>query len=66
MDLWITEFSPEPHADVNPGLMADFLSIVIPWLDSQDYVARYAPFKAEYLVQNGGLNVAGQAFVNRS
>jgi hypothetical protein len=62
MDLWITEFSPLPIN--NAQVMSDFLAIVIPWLNAQDYVARYSPFMAEYLVSGGGLNIAGQTFVN--
>ncbi|KAK3318136.1 hypothetical protein B0H66DRAFT_556328 [Apodospora peruviana] len=61
MPLWITEFSPDPVGDVN--LLADFLRIVIPWLDRQDYVHRYAPFKAETMVNGNDLNNAGRAFV---
>jgi hypothetical protein len=64
MDLWITEFSPLPIN--NAQIMSDFLNVVIPWLDAQDYVARYSPFKAEYLVSGSNLNVAGQTFVNKS
>jgi hypothetical protein len=62
MPLWITEFSPTPTN--NAQLMADFLDIVIPWLDSQSYVDRYSPFMADYMVTNGQLNVAGQHFVS--
>ena len=63
MPLWITEFAPEPRDDVN--LMADFLRIVVPWLDQQDYVHRYAPFWAESMVDlwRNDLNNAGRAFV---
>ncbi|KAK0715443.1 glycosyl hydrolase catalytic core-domain-containing protein [Lasiosphaeris hirsuta] len=64
MDLWITEFSPLPVR--NPQVMAEFLDIVIPWLDRQPFVARYSPFMAETLVSGSSLNVAGQIFVDRS
>ena len=63
MDLWITEFAPLPLHDVN--VMADFLDVVIPWLDRQPWVARYSPFMAEDLVSNGNLSHAGEVFVNR-
>ncbi|KAK5658390.1 hypothetical protein OQA88_2367 [Cercophora sp. LCS_1] len=63
MDLWITEFAPLPIGNVQ--IMADFLDVVIPWLDRAPYVARYSPFMAEHLVSNGQLNVAGNMFVNR-
>jgi hypothetical protein len=64
MDLWITEFAPLPLHD--PQTMSDFLAVAIPWLDAQDYVARYSPYWAEDLVSNGGLNIAGQTFVHTS
>jgi hypothetical protein len=64
MDIWVTEFSPLPVGDVN--LMADFLKIVIPWMDSQSWIARYSPFMAENLVSGGTLNAAGTVFVNYS
>ncbi|KAM7213950.1 Glycosyl hydrolase catalytic core domain containing protein [Rhypophila decipiens] len=67
MPLWITEFAPEPrnHAD-KANRMAQFLNIVVPWLDRQDYVHRYAPFWAEDMVDLGSRqpNAAGWAFVN--
>ncbi len=64
MDLWITEFSPLPTN--NAGVLSDFLKIVIPFLDKQPWVARYSPFKAEFLVSGNSLNAAGQTFVNTS
>ncbi len=64
MDLWITEFSPLPTND--PQILSDFLRVVIPWLDSQPWVARYAPFKAEYFISGDSLNLAGQTFVAAS
>ncbi|KAH8881100.1 hypothetical protein GQ53DRAFT_888809 [Thozetella sp. PMI_491] len=62
MELWITEFAPLPFG--NTQLLSDFLAIVIPWLNAQDYVGRYSPFMAEDLVTNGNLNQAGVTFVN--
>jgi hypothetical protein len=64
MELWITEFSPLPVH--NAQVMSDFLAVVIPWLDAQYYVGRYAPFMAEDLVSGTSLNVAGNTFVNSS
>lgn len=64
MDIWVTEFSPVPTNDA--GYLSDFLAVTIPWLDAQNYVARYSPFKAEYMVSGGQLNQAGQTFVNVS
>ena len=55
--------SPELIGDVN--LMADFLRIVVLWLDRQDYVHRYVPFWAESMVDldRNDVNNAGRAFV---
>ncbi|TVY75710.1 hypothetical protein LSUE1_G008240 [Lachnellula suecica] len=64
MLLWITEFSPLPVNDAQ--LMADFLDIAMPWLDNTNYIDRYSPFMADYMVTNGALNVAGQHFVKDS
>ncbi|KAK0722646.1 hypothetical protein B0T26DRAFT_703498 [Lasiosphaeria miniovina] len=62
MDLWITEFAPEPKE--NPDVMADFLQVAMPWLDAQPYVARYSPFKAEFMLDgNRNLNAAGNVFI---
>lgn len=63
MDLWVTEFSPLPVGDA--GVMAAFLDIVVPWLDRQDYVTRYSPFKAELLIDGKKLNEAGKSFVHK-
>lgn len=62
MPLWITEFAPEPHNNVQ--LQADFLKIVVPWLNKQDYVHRYSPFMLEYLVNGNQPSAAGWALVN--
>jgi hypothetical protein len=62
MEIWVTEFSPLPLNDTQ--LMSDFLSVAMPYLDAQSWIGRYSPFKAEYLVTNGALNVAGNTFVN--
>lgn len=51
-----------PLHDVN--IMADFLQVVIPWLDRQPWVARYSPFMAEDFVKDGQLTRAGEVFVN--
>ncbi|KAL8297925.1 hypothetical protein RB597_007082 [Gaeumannomyces tritici] len=62
MPIWVTEFSPLPVGNVN--MMADFLKIVIPWMNKQSWIHRYSPFMAEHLVINGKLNRAGNVFVD--
>ncbi len=64
MDIWVTEFAPLPLHDA--AVMSDFLDVVIPWLNAQPWIARYAPFMAEDLVSGDSLNIAGWTFVNRS
>ena len=66
MELWITEFSSEPKSDVNR--FAEFLDIVMPFLDREGYVGRYAPFWAETMAETQApyrLNRAGEVFVNK-
>jgi len=60
--IWITEFAPLPRG--NDQLNADFLRIVLPWMDAQPWIDRYSFFMAEDLVSNGNLNQAGQVYVN--
>jgi hypothetical protein len=62
MEIWVTEFSPLPVH--NTQVMADFLKIVIPWLDAQPWIGRYSPFMASDLVSSGNLNLAGHRFIN--
>ncbi|KAK2071390.1 hypothetical protein P8C59_005819 [Phyllachora maydis] len=57
--LWFTEISPLPVRDAQ--VMSDFLAVVVPFLDGLDYVARYSPFMAEYMVGNAaGATFAGK------
>jgi hypothetical protein len=67
--VWVTEFG------VNPGQgdAAAFLKAVLPWLDSQDWIQRYAYHMAapdvdgkSYLVNaaGNGLTAAGQAYAS--
>jgi hypothetical protein len=62
--LWITEF----QCYGTDAEQASFLQTVIPWLDAQSYVARYAYFGvfAGYLLDAAGmgLSLAGQAYVS--
>ncbi|KZF22398.1 glycoside hydrolase family 128 protein [Xylona heveae TC161] len=48
--IWVTEFAP------TSGDTQDFLSQMLPWLDSQDYVERYA-----YFMVADGMLIEGEA-----
>lgn len=67
MPLWITEFSPGDSscnaAAVSDADRAEFLKQVGPWMNQQDYIDRYSFFDDDYLVQNGQLTLAGNAYV---
>ncbi|KAI0999833.1 hypothetical protein K3495_g8365 [Podosphaera aphanis] len=59
--VWITEF----EASGDPAQQQAFLNDVLPWLDSQDFVERYAYFMASdgNLISSGtSLSTVGQAF----
>jgi hypothetical protein len=59
--LWITEFG---FNNGTPDTISDFLKVVMPWLDSQDYVERYAyQWVADgFLVTGTTPNLAGKTF----
>ncbi|KFY30040.1 hypothetical protein V494_08304, partial [Pseudogymnoascus sp. VKM F-4513 (FW-928)] len=58
--LWITEFG----AAGSDAEQEQFLKTVIPWLDSQDYVERYAYFYADgVLTQNSVVTALGNTFM---
>lgn len=62
--IWITEFG----ATGSDSEVATFLETVIPWLDEQDYIHRYAYFMAEdgVLLSGTSLSTIGQAFADTS
>lgn len=64
LPIWITEF----QCYGTDEQQAQFLRTVLPWLDSQGYVERYAYFGAfpNFLlnVDGSALSLAGQAYVN--
>lgn len=64
LPIWITEFQCYGSDDQQ----ASFLESVIPWLDSQDYVERYAYFGVfpGYLLDAAGdaLSASGQAYLS--
>lgn len=63
--LWITEFGLDGG---NPDSISDFLNEVMPWLDAQAYVERYAyQFVADkFLVTGTQPNKAGKTFAGIS
>ncbi|OAX84754.1 hypothetical protein ACJ72_00864 [Emergomyces africanus] len=56
--VWITEFGA--HGD--EGAQAQFLKEVLPWLDSNPGVERYAYFFVDQLVRGDSLSLVGKAF----
>jgi hypothetical protein len=55
LPIWVTEF----QCYGTDAQQIGFLKEVLPWMDSQDYVARYAYFGAfpNYLVKSGGIGL---------
>ena len=65
--FWITEFAALPISDAQ--INADFLAIVLPWLDNEaGMVDRYSFFMASNgdLLSGGGLSASGQAYTSDS
>ncbi|KAF7118374.1 hypothetical protein CNMCM5793_007888 [Aspergillus hiratsukae] len=65
--VWVTEFAL--NSDIGGGsssASAQFLSEVLPWLDSQPMVSRYAYFMCadNYLISGNGLTSAGQIYTS--
>ncbi|EAL88690.2 hypothetical protein KXW98_007793 [Aspergillus fumigatus] len=66
--VWITEFALSN--DINTGASSSeseqFLTEVLPWLDSQPMVARYAYFMCanNYLLSGSGLTSTGHVYVS--
>lgn len=59
--LWITEFGASGSTEEQE----EFLRQVIPWLDGQDYVERYAYFYADgVLTQNNAVSALGNLFMS--
>jgi hypothetical protein len=60
--VWITEFA----ASGTPDEQNAFLEVVIPWLDAQPYVERYAYFMCEdgVLVSGNGPSTLGSTFMS--
>ncbi len=75
--LWVTEFAPADWSGTNPVSVQEcmnWMRIVVPWLNSQDYVQRYAWFtgvtpggtgtlsSAGLINPNGSLSAMGQLY----
>ncbi|KAH8427826.1 glycoside hydrolase family 128 protein [Aspergillus melleus] len=64
---WVTEFalSQDMNAGAASRTSVDFLSTVLPWLDDNEAVGRYAYFmcKDGFLLNAGGLSISGEAYV---
>lgn len=76
LPIWITEFNANPNRST--ATQEAFLKLALPYLESLDYVERYAyfqpnpnnanpannPGKSDYLDKAGNLTVIGQLFQN--
>ena len=67
-EVWLTEFAlnQDVNGISNPAATAAFLNEVLPWLDAQSGVTRYAYFylAKNYLVSDSVLNQAGHAYAS--
>jgi Glycosyl hydrolase catalytic core len=69
--IWLTEFACNHNATNTPCSLSEqeaFMNAVIPWLESQSQIARYAWFSGSnvpnsVLIQNGQLTALGQLYV---
>ncbi|GES63516.1 alkali-sensitive linkage protein 1 [Aspergillus terreus] len=64
--VWVTEFalSSDIANGASSQASADFLNQVLPWLDSQDMVSRYAYYMCAdpFLISGSGLTETGMAY----
>lgn len=69
-EVWVSEFAltSDVSGTGDPDTTAAFLDTVLPWLDSQDMVSHYAYFMCaeNYLLSDGTLNTAGEAYTSTS
>jgi hypothetical protein len=76
LPIWITEFNANPNRD--NSVQAEFLKLALPYLESLDYVERYAYFQpnpqyastnvasANYFDANGNLTNIGTIYLNHA
>ncbi|KAL3478107.1 hypothetical protein BJX99DRAFT_114894 [Aspergillus californicus] len=66
-ETWVTEFALNSDLSGSgaTSTSSDFLSEVLPWLDEQDAVSRYAYFMCAdgYLLSGSDLSISGKAYV---
>ncbi|KAL4911068.1 hypothetical protein BDW74DRAFT_142372 [Aspergillus multicolor] len=66
-ETWVTEFALNSDLSGSGGssTSADFLTEVLPWLDAQEKVGRYAYFMCSdgYLLSGSGLSLSGKAYI---
>lgn len=66
-EVWLTEFAlTDAMNGGNPEAAAKFLKDVLPWLDSQPAVTRYAYFMCDdgHLLQGSGLSASGEVYAS--
>ncbi|KAL2810818.1 hypothetical protein BJX63DRAFT_400980 [Aspergillus granulosus] len=67
-ETWVTEFALNSDLSGTGGTQtsADFLGEVLPWLDEQTAVSRYAYFMCAdgYLLSGSGLSVSGEKYAS--
>lgn len=66
-EIWLTEFTLNSAMNGgDPTAAAEFLKEVMPWLDSQPNVARYAYFMCAegYLLNGGSLTPSGEVYTS--
>jgi hypothetical protein len=61
--VWLTEFAMN---DASQEAQANFIKQVVPWLDAQDWVARYAYFGVfeNMMIMEGQLSQSGNAYIS--
>ncbi|MDO8965432.1 glycosyl hydrolase [Algoriphagus sp.] len=77
LPIWITEFNANPNRGI--AIQEEFLKLALPYLESLEYVERYAyfqpnpnnanpannPGRSDYLDSDGNLTVIGQLFLDQ-
>lgn len=65
--VWVTEFGPADWSGTNPVSVAEcmnYMRVVVPWLNSQSYVQRYAWYSGSAPGGNWTLSSAGLVYDN--
>ena len=64
LPLWFSELGTSQTPEADPQASIDFLNTVIPQLESNPRVARYAYFQASFLESGSALNSVGNTFIS--